>query len=155
MRALRGRAGRLALRSFLAVSIVAVAACDGDGGDLTGPIGERPPPGGFIGGGSSTRQDASLIGEWTRRLVVMDNSGGISESATTWIFAAGGEGQRIQVSRNYTVGLVDSLFTSIGWSTNGGRITIEFRPPSSGEVSFRYSVLADTLSLDELRFVRQ
>lgn len=141
----------MAATAFAAV--VALVACDGSTGPED-PLTQRPGDGPSAGG-PLVQRDASIPGEWTRRLVIMDNAGGISESGTTWRFASDGDGRRTLVSRNYTAGLIDSVTTDLQWSTSGDRLTIDFLPPASGRTSFRYRVVADTLSLDELRFVRQ
>lgn len=101
------------------------------------------------------QRDANVVGTWTRRLVLLDGHGNLVESETTWRFDPDGDALRLQVARNWTVGIVDSLRTLLRWRTAGDRLTITFPPPDSADVEFRYRVLADTLSLDELRFVRR
>ena len=148
---------RLSQASWLVIVLVAlagVAACNDSGTAGLDPRDDATRPGGIVGG-PANQHDASLVGYWSRRLVTLDNSGNVSESATEWQFEPEGTGFRLQISRNYTAFLADTAVTFIEWSTSGGNVTIDYLPPASGSVTFRYRVLLDTLSLDELRFVRE
>lgn len=137
----------------LSLAPLALAACDSG----TTGLDRRPgaPSSGGVISAPSVQRDSSIVGTWVRRVVILDNSGGISESATAWTFDPGGIGSRLQISRNHTAFLADTAVTLIEWSTSANRVAIEFLPPASGTVDFQYRVNLDTLTLDTQKFVRE
>lgn len=130
-----------------------LASCDGGTTGLDRRPG-APSSGGMISA-PSVQRDTGIVGTWVRRVVILDNSGGISESTTAWTFEPDGFGSRLQVSLNHTAFLADTAVTFIEWSTSANRVTIEFLPPASGTVDFQYRVNMDTLTLDTQKFVRE
>lgn len=115
----------------------------------------RIGPGIQIGTGtSSTFHENSLVGLWTRVVVINDNTGTAHSSRTTWEFRSDGSATRTLITQNLGAGISDVLSANATWHTEGSTLVITFRPPDSGTSRFSFQVFRNVLTLDGRDFVR-
>ena len=142
-RVARGRVATLALTA----AALWLSACN----DVEMRIG----PGIQIGTntGSGFHQN-SLVGLWTRVVVITDNAGTAHSSRTTWEFRSDGSATRTLITQNLGAGISDIITANATWHTEGSTLVIIFRPPDSGTSRFSFQVFSNVLTLDGRDFVR-
>jgi hypothetical protein len=113
----------------------------------------RIGPGIQIGTGSDFQHN-TLVGLWTRVVVITDGSGSAHSSRTTWEFRSDGSATRTVVTQNLTLGISDIISSNATWRTEGFALVITFRPPDSGTTRFSFSLFRDVLTLNGHDFVR-
>jgi hypothetical protein len=139
---------RVALSAALVIVVPLVAACNGD-------VEMRIGPGIQIGTGTgSDFRHNSLVGLWTRVVVITDGAGNAHSSRTTWEFRSDGSATRTVVTQNLTLGISDVISTNATWRTEGFTLVMSFRPPDSGTTRFAFSLFNDVLTLNGHEFVR-
>jgi hypothetical protein len=142
-RVARGRVAALALAAAVSV----LPACN----DVEMRIG----PGIQIGTGTSSGfHQNTLLGLWTRVVVITDNAGTAHSSRTTWEFRSDGSATRTLITQNLGAGVSDVLSANATWHTEGSMLVITFRPPDSGTSRFSFQVFSNVLTLDGRDFVR-
>jgi hypothetical protein len=147
-RADRGALARVAASIALIIFIPLVAACNGD-------VEMRIGPGIQIGTGTGSHfHQNSLVGLWTRVVVITDGAGNAHSSRTTWEFRSDGSATRTVVTQNLTSGISDVISVNAIWRTDGSTLVITFRPPDSGTTRFAFSLFRDVLTLNGHDFVR-
>jgi hypothetical protein len=115
----------------------------------------RIGPGIQIGTGTGSHfQHNSLVGLWTRIVVITDAAGNSHSSRTTWEFRSDGSATRTVVTQNLTSGISDVTSANAIWRTDGSTLVISFRPPDSGTTRFSFSLFRDVLTLNGHDFVR-
>jgi hypothetical protein len=110
-------------------------------------------PGIHIGTGSDTRHN-SLVGLWTRVVVITDGAGNEHSSRTNWEFRSDGSATRTIVTQNLTLGVSDVISANATWRTEGSTLVITFRPPENGTTRFSFFLFDDVLTLNGHDFVR-
>ena len=148
-------AARSRVGALLLVALIIAAGC-GERVDITGTAGAARPGGGTATGGTSgSAIDARLVGQWSRTLLLQDNTGAVHASRTTWRFASDASARRAVVASNLTFGLVDSVVTTARWRIVGGQLALSFLSPAAGDVLFEYRIDGATLYLGGIPFERQ
>ncbi|HJR68100.1 MAG TPA: hypothetical protein VJ802_16840 [Gemmatimonadaceae bacterium] len=134
--------------AVVAVALVAAAtACNN--------VDMRIGPGIQVGTGTSSgSHHNSLVGMWTRVVVLTDNHGTAHSSRTTWEFRSDGSATRTVVTQNLSSGISDVLTANASWHTEGSTLVITFRSPDAGTSRFGFAVVGSVLSLDGRDFVR-
>jgi hypothetical protein len=102
----------------------------------------------------TTSHWSTLVGVWTRVVVITDNQGNAHSSRTTWEFRSDGSATRTLITQNVSAGISDVLTANAFWRTEGSTLVITFRAPDSGTSHFGFSVFGNVLSLDGRDFVR-
>jgi hypothetical protein len=137
----------LACLSVFTLACAGVEDLSGTGG-ATGGTGT----GGVVSGGGT--QSATLLGQWTRALLVETPDGDIHESRTTWEFRADHSAIRSVTAWNWTSGYYDTIYTVAQWSTTGSTITLVYIAGSSGTLTLDYRVNGDVLTMGPDQFAR-
>ena len=142
-------------RALLLLATIAAAGC-GERVDITGTAGAaRPGSGTATGGGTSGALDTRLVGQWSRTVLFQGSTGAVHASRTTWRFGSDASARRVVVASNLTFGLVDSVVTPARWAVVGGRVSLSWVAPASGDVLFDYRIDGVTLYLGGIPFERQ
>jgi hypothetical protein len=102
----------------------------------------------------TTSHRSTLVGVWTRVVVITDNQGNAHSSRTTWEFRSDGSATRTLITQNVSAGISDVLTANAFWRTEGSTLVITFRAPDAGTSHFGFSVFGNVLSLDGRDFVR-
>jgi hypothetical protein len=121
-------------------------ACDGPG--VVGPTTTRLTR---IG---ATNPASALVGTWRRAVFFLDDFNYSRSSETTYQFAADGAAVRVQVARNYTLGLADILVSAGRWRLEGSRLVIDFVSPSTFQLALDMRLVGDQLDLGGQVFLR-
>lgn len=115
----------------------------------------RIGPGIQVGTGTGLgSHHSSVVGMWTRVVVLTDNHGTAHSSRTTWEFRSDGSATRTVVTQHLSSGISDVLTANASWLTEGSTLVITFRPPDAGTSRFGFAVFGNVLSLDGRDFVR-
>jgi hypothetical protein len=137
--------------------MLCVAAFSGCAGveDLSGTGGASGSGGvGVVGGGGGSSQSSTLVGQWTRALLVGTPDGDIHESRTTWEFRADHSGIRSVTAWNWTTGVYDTIYDVAQWSTSGSTITIVYIAGTTGTLTLSYRIDGDVLTMGPDQFAR-
>lgn len=138
---------RLSFRALL-VSALLLAGCDGDG--ISGPgnrqIARAP--------GTTATPATSLVGTWRREVFFLDEFNFARSSETTFQFNADSSVVRLQVSRNFTLGLADAQVSAGRWTLSGDDLVIDFTSPSSFRLTLQASIVGDELTLSGETYLR-
>jgi hypothetical protein len=133
----------------MAVSALLLAGCDGDG--IGGPENRqiaRP------GGGTTTTPALSLVGTWRREVFFLDEFNFARSSETTFQFNGDSSVVRLQVSRNFTLGLADAQVSTGRWTLSGDQVVIDFTTPSAFRLTLQASIVGDELTLSGETYLR-
>jgi hypothetical protein len=144
------RASRAALLLGVVVAAGAVAGCEIRTDSVVGLH-----AGSTDQSGTTSAQDSTLVGNWTRLVLYDDEAGNLLGSRTTWTFSSDGNAVKTVVSTNFTEGLIDSTFALARWTTANGQVTVSFTEAGAGTVTFPYAVAGTLLTLGTLDFARQ
>jgi hypothetical protein len=129
------------------VAVLSLVACN----DVQMRIG----PGIQIGTGTGPgSHHETIVGLWTRVMVIADNAGNAHSSRTTWEFRSDGSAARTVVTQNLSAGISDAISANASWHTEGSTLVITFRAPDSGTSRFSFFVSGNVLTLDGRDFVR-
>lgn len=131
------------------LSLASVLACSGGPLVPAGGPGPLGPTGSGNGNGSG-----GLVGEWRRELVFIDDLGYVHSSATTWYFFEDGSAARSIVTTNFTLGVSDEAVAMAQWSTDAGRVTIDFTSPNPGRIVLDYRIEGSRLLLAGQEYLR-
>lgn len=147
----RGCGGRrlasgVRLKRAAVLLVALVLGCDGPGivGLSTARLGRIGAPSASTG----------VEGTWRRVLYFLDDFGYARASETTYQFAADGTAVRIQVARNFTLGLADAVVSAGRWRLDNSRLTIDFVSPSTFQLAFDSRRVGDQLELGGQVFLR-
>lgn len=133
----------------VAVSALLLAGCDGDGigGPDTRQIARH-------GGGTNTTPALSLVGTWRREVFFLDEFNFARSSETTFQFNGDSSVIRVQVARNFTLGLADAQVSAGRWTLSGDQLVIDFTTPSSFRLTLQASIVGDELTLSGESYLR-
>lgn len=134
------------MRGGAVVLLWLLAACDGPG--VVGPNSVR------LARAGSTPTATALVGTWRRAIFFLDDFGYSRSTETTFQFAADGSLVRVQIARNFTLGLVDVLVDAGRWRLNGSLVILDYATPTTFQVSLPFSVVGDQLDLAGQTFLR-
>lgn len=138
---------RLALCA-IAMSALLLAGCDGEG--VSGPgnrqIARAP--------GTTATPTASLVGTWRREVFFLDEFNFARSAETTFQFNADSSVVRLQVARNFTLGLADAQVSVGRWTLSGNQLVIDFTTPSSFRLTLQASIVGDELTLSGETYLR-
>lgn len=132
----------------VAVSALLLAGCDGDGivGLDNRQIARAP--------GTTATPTASLVGTWRREVFFLDEFNFARSSETTFQFNGDSSVVRLQVARNFTLGLADAQVSSGRWTLSGDQLVIDFTTPSSFRLTLQASIVGDALTLSGESYLR-
>lgn len=132
----------------IAMSVALLAGCDGDG--VSGPgnrqIARAP--------GTTATPTASLVGTWRREVFFLDEFNFARSAETTFQFNADSSVVRLQVARNFTLGLADAQVSVGRWTLSGNQLVIDFTTPSSFRLTLQASIVGDELTLSGETYLR-
>lgn len=127
------------MRGFAAAVVMTatLAACGGAPSGLD----DASPVRFASGTATGTRAgDASLVGTWSRTLVIVDDRGDVTTSETVWTFTSDGRATRRIVTSNLSLGLADQTVAVGSWTTEGDVLVVRFAPPTGGELRLPFQV---------------
>ena len=132
--------------AFIGTLCAALVGCDG-----TGIVGAANGRIGLAGGLSQTQ---AVVGVWRRSVFFLDDFGYSRLSETTFRLDSDGAATRVQVARNYTLGLADVLVATGRWQLNGQTLHFDFFTPSPFQLDLTARVTGDALDLAGQLFLR-
>lgn len=134
------------LRRTALLLVALLLGCDGPG-----IVGLRTARLGRVGAPSAS---TGVIGTWRRVIYFLDDFNYSRSSETTYQFAADGTAVRLQVARNFTLGLSDAVVSAGRWRLENTRIIIDFVSPSNFQLAFDTRLVGDQLELGGQVFLR-
>lgn len=132
----------------IAMSAVLLAGCDGEG--IGGPDNRRIAR----APGTTATPTASLVGTWRREVFFLDEFNFARSSETTFQFNGDSSVIRLQVARNFTLGLADAQVSAGRWALNGDQLVIDFTTPSVFRLTLQASIVGDELTLSGETYLR-
>jgi hypothetical protein len=125
-------------RAALLVAI-ALGGCDGPG--INSPTSGRVARAGGVAPGQS------LVGSWRRAIFFLDDFNYSRSNETTFQFASDGTFFRVQVARNFTLGLTDVLVSAGRWRLSGTQLVLDFVTPSAFQLVLDLRIFSSELEL--------
>jgi hypothetical protein len=132
----------------IAVSAMLLSGCDGDG--IAGPARRqiaRAP-------GTNATPTANLVGTWRREVFFLDEFNFARSSETTFQFNGDSSVVRLQVARNFTLGLADAQVSTGRWTLGGDQLVIDFTTPSAFRLTLQAEIVGDRLTLSGETYLR-
>lgn len=121
-------------------------ACDGSG--ALSPGSRR------FGQAGVPSTSLSIAGTWRRTIYFVDELGIARASETTWQFTADGAATRVQVTRNFSFGLVDVFVSAGRFRLENTRVIIDLVTPSPVQLQYDVRLTGDELQLAGQTFIR-
>ena len=106
-----------------------------------------------VAGDPRPRLQESILGRWQNTLVLQTQTGDVQTNETTWTFEVSLDCSRLVVIRSTALFFPDSTLTSCSYEARSTEVDVLFEG-STEVVTFDARVLADTLLLDQFRFLR-
>jgi hypothetical protein len=144
---------RVLMRQHLSIfavlfSALALTGCSGDG--IAGPANRRIAR----ADGVNTTPIANLVGTWRREVFFLDEFNFARSTETTFQFNGDSSVVRLQVARNFTLGLVDAQVSTGRWTVSGEDLVIDFLTPSAFRLTLETSLVGDQLVLSGETYLR-
>jgi len=138
---------RLSL-SALVFSALVLVGCDGDG--IAG-LNDRQIA---RADGVNTTPTTNLVGTWRREVFFLDEFNFARSSETTFQFNGDSSVVRLQVARNFTLGLADAQVSTGRWTLSGEDLVIDFVTPTAFRLTLEASLVGDQLTLSGETYLR-
>lgn len=132
--------------ALLALAAAPLAGCDGDG--------VVSPNGHLVARGGGPSVSTALVGTWRRAIFFLDEFGFARATETTWQFGSNGAVTRVQVARNFTIGIADVQVAAGSYRYDGARVVIDLVTPAPQQLQFAVRFTSDGLELAGQAYLR-